>query len=197
MSTTEDNILASLNKDEKNYFLAILISDGIEHVSKLPAPCVKFTLMDIRKSFISGSSYRSTFSYITLSDKQNFWVSDILAIIYNRNNDIITIYFKNPAKCDFLEVDCIELRKFYETVKIQFSCKGHYISSYDSEYQDSSSLESLFFAFKSLAYCSEDSYSIVALNGGAYIDDYTYNYYDHDMINRLHCIHEPYQGKRS
>lgn len=43
----------------------------------------------------------------------------------------------------------------------------------------------------------EDSYSIVALNGGAYIDDYTYNYYDHDMINRLHCIHEPYQGKRS
>lgn len=49
---------------------------------------------------------------------------------------------------------------------------------------------------KSLAYCSEDNYSIVALNGGTYIDDYTYNYYDHDMINRLHRIHEPYQGER-
>lgn len=197
MNTTEDNILTSLNKDEKNYFLAILISDGIEHVSKLPAPLVKFALMDIRKSFIGGSSYRSTFSYITLSDKQSFWVSDILAIIYNRNNDIITIYFKNPAKYDFLEVDCIEFRKFYETVKIHFSCNGHYASSYDSEYQDSSSLESLFFAFKSLAYCNDDSYSIVALNGGAYIDDYTYNYYDHDIINRLYCVHEPYQGERS
>lgn len=197
MTTSEDTLFDLPESNNKNYFLAILISDGIEHVSKLPAPCVKFALMDVEKSFISGSSYRSTFSYITLSDKQNFWVSDILAIIYNRNNDVITIYFRNPLKCDFLEVDCIEFTKFYETIKVHFSCDGHFAFSYDSKYQDSSSLESLFFAFKSLAYCSEDSYSIVALNGGAYIDDYTYNYYDHDMINRLHRIHDPYQGERS
>lgn len=196
MSTLEDDILEPSNKENQSYFLSILISDGIEHVSKLPAHDVTFSLMDIRKSFIGESCYRSTFTYITVSDKQNLWVSNIAAVIYNRNNDILTIYFGSPCKYNSLQIDCIKFTKFYETIEIEFTYKGDFISSYKSEYKDSSHLESLFFAFKSLARCSNDDYAIVALNGGTYIDDYIYRYYDHDMINRLHCIHNPYEEER-
>ena len=181
---TNDNLTEHLT-------LAVLISDGIEHIKMLHVPGSKFMIMDKEDSFVIGSSYRSTFSYVAISQDQSLWTSEIHSIIYNENTDKLKIYFEKGAKYRFEDIDCLEIKTVGDYINMMFSYLGHYKASYNSSYEHDYSLKSLFFAFQAITY-SED-YCIIALDGGAYIVDDCYSYYDYEDIRKLHCIHEPYQ----
>ena len=163
----------------KNIYLeAYLIHNKIVNAHKLniETPNGTFGIMDVR---IDDGNWRIRQSYHNIIEGQKFNISDIKAIEYDIDTDVVKLAFNKVLKEG---LNAIWFNRQYGKICISFYNQRELVKSFDSEYDKAhTTLEKLYEALCALARL-KGNYAIITLNGGVFQVDYIQNYYDEKVI---------------
>ena len=189
-SLCRNNYRESVNLDNEEYKRNIetrLISKEtiIDRNLQIKSPNGKFGIIDVEETYMEGSSWRLKYGYYNIREDNQYNISDIHSIEYNKDKDLLKISFTQVLENDY---DAIWFSRQNEKVHMEFYRDHIYVKGFNSRYNKaSSSLEELFYAFCSLSQLESDN-AIVTLNGGAFQVKYIQNYYTEAQMKNMDSL---------
>ena len=160
---------------------------------RVKSPNGQFGIIDVKERYMEGSRWRVKYDYYNIKENNQYNISDIHSIEYNRDNDLLKISFNQVLDNGYNNI-CFS--RLYGKVHMEFYRYHILVNELDSRFNKASlSLEELFYAFCSLSQL-ESKNAIVTLNGEAFQVTYIQNFYTEtemrnmDPLESVHFIYD-------
>ncbi len=179
------------NKTIKTQFVSNEVI--IDRELQIKSPNGQFGIIDVKERYMEGSSWRLKYDYYNIKENNQYNISDIHSIEYNKDNDILKISFNKVLDNGY---NTICFSRQYGNVHMEFYRYHILVNELDSRFNKAGlPLEELFYAFCSLSQL-ESKNAIVTLNGEAFQVTYIQNYYSEtemrnlDPLESVHFIYD-------